>query len=300
MILVVGGTGDLGSRVVRKLCEAGEQVRCLVRPATDDAGVRAAGAATVRGDLVDSPSLRAACEGVDTVVATATAMGRQLAGQRHPSIPEADERGMTDLVAAAEASDVRRFVFVSFAGADQSFGSPLDRAKRATEARLRQSSLRAVLVRPDAFQDIHLAPLGRFDVRSGKVAIFGTGRTPRRYVATDDVATLVARLTTEPDPPEAVEFGGPELISRVQLIELAERLTGRPIKQQRMPLLLAKLGMRLTAKLNPGLSSVFGAGLMQDLVPATWDDAPLRERGIVPRSPSDFIAEQVRGLPSEA
>src|SRR5680860_629775 len=32
MILVVGGTGDLGGRVVRILSEQGHRVRCLVRP----------------------------------------------------------------------------------------------------------------------------------------------------------------------------------------------------------------------------------------------------------------------------
>ena len=294
MILVVGGTGDLGSRVVSKLCMAGEQVSCLVRPATDDTGLRAGGAGVARGDLMDSASLQAACVGVDTVVASATAIGRNLAGQRHPSIPQVDEHGMASLVAAAESNGVRRFVYVSFAGADTAFGSPLDRAKQSTESRLRQSMLRAVIVRPDAFQEIHLAPLGRFDIAAGKVAIFGRGLTPRRYVATDDVAALVASVAREADPPDVVEFGGPELVSREQLIELAERLTGRPIKRQRLPLPITKLAMRLTATRNPALSSVFGAGLMQDLLPATWDDTALRARNIAARSASDFIAEQVR------
>ena len=52
-----------------------------------------------------------------------------------------------------------------------------------TEARLAQSSMQVCIVRPDAFQDIHLAPVGRFDVATGKVAIFGRGDTPRRWVA---------------------------------------------------------------------------------------------------------------------
>jgi len=31
---------------------------------------------------------------------------------------------------------------------------------------------------------------------------------------------------------------------------------------------------------------------MQDLLEVTWDDAPLRERGITPRSATDWIKEQ--------
>ena len=67
MILVVGSTGDLGGRVVQQLRNRGHEVRCLVRPQTDDAGLRTQGAQIARGDLTDPASLRPACLGVDTV-----------------------------------------------------------------------------------------------------------------------------------------------------------------------------------------------------------------------------------------
>ena len=43
MILVVGGSGDLGSRIVRRLRDGGREVRCLVRPETDAATLRELG-----------------------------------------------------------------------------------------------------------------------------------------------------------------------------------------------------------------------------------------------------------------
>ncbi len=295
MILVVGGTGDLGGRVARALLSAGEDVRCLVRPASDGSPLRAAGATIVAGDLVDAASLRAACAGVEVVVATATSIGRQLAGQKRPTMGQVDEQGISDLIAAAEAAGVSRFVYVSFAGADHALGSPLDRAKLAGEARLGTASMTVSIIRPDAFQEVHLAPLGRFDIAAGKVSVFGRGAAPRRYVSTADVAALIAHVARDPQPPRVVEFGGPELISRTAVIALAERLTGRRMKQQRMPRLVARLGLRLLDRRNPALASVFGAGLMQDLIPATWDDAPLRERGIAARSVTDYITAQVAG-----
>ncbi len=122
------------------------------------------------------------------MVASATAIARVLAGSKHPSIHEADELGMASLVEAAENAGVERFVYVSYAGADADLGTPLERAKTATERRLARSPIRRVVVRPDAFQDIHLAPIGRFDIHDGKVSVFGKGDTKRRWVATDDVA----------------------------------------------------------------------------------------------------------------
>jgi uncharacterized protein YbjT (DUF2867 family) len=80
---------------------------------------------------------------------------------------------------AAEQACVERFVYVSFAGANAALGTPLERAKVATEQRLSASTMRTVIVRPDAFQEIHLAPLGRFDMERGKVAVYGKDGIPR-------------------------------------------------------------------------------------------------------------------------
>lgn len=297
MILVVGGTGELGGRVVRLLRERGERVRCLVRPGTDDAELRGQDVDVVRGDLTDPESLPAACEGADVVVATATAIARRLAGARHPTIREVDEVGMAALVGAAEAAGVERFVYVSYAGADAGLGMPLERAKAATEQRLRTSPMRAVVVRPDAFQEIHLTPIGRFDIAQGKVAVFGTGDARRRWVSVDDVAALLAAVAVEPEPPDVVEFGGPEALSRNEAIALAERLTGRHIKVQRLPRPVARLGMRLLARPNDALASVFGTGLLQDLGESRCDDAPLTQRGITARPASQFIREQAGTSP---
>ena len=94
MILVVGATGDLGSRVTRRLRAEGQPVRCLVRAGSNDAGLRGIGAEVVRGDLTAPVSLGAACEGIDTVIATATAITRRLGGASFASIREVDEKGV--------------------------------------------------------------------------------------------------------------------------------------------------------------------------------------------------------------
>lgn len=292
MILVVGGSGDLGSRVVRRLHDAGREIRCLVRPGTDAEWMRTLGVEVVRGDLTDHVSLPAACEGAKNVVASATAVGRVLNGAKKPGIREVDQIGMSALVEAAQAAGVERFVYVSYAGVDASLGMPLERAKAAIESQLARSPMRRVVVRPDAFQDIHLAPMGRFDVRAGKASVFGHGDTKRRWVATEDVAALVAAVTLETDPPDTVTIGGPEAISRNEAVAIAERVTGRQFKVQRMPRALTRLGMRLLARPSPAMASVFGLGLMFDVVEAAWDDSPLRERGITPRSTSTWLEEQ--------
>jgi uncharacterized protein YbjT (DUF2867 family) len=296
MILVVGASGELGSRVVRELCARGEPVRCLVRPQTDDTRLRAVGAEIASGDLTDPVSLGKACGGADVVIATATAIARRLGGASGPDLREVDEIGMAALVSAAQDADVTRFIYLSYAGVDAGLGFPLERAKLANEAGLRASSMRVTVVRPDAFQEIHLAPMGRFDMKAGKVAVFGKGDMKHRWVSTDDVAKLVARVALEADAPNLIEFGGPEAISRNDAIAVAQEATGRTMKVQRMPLFAARLAMRLMRNRNQALASVFGTGVLMDTVASDWDDAPLRDRGIQPRSATDFIQAQARSL----
>lgn len=297
MILVVGGTGDLGGRIVRHLLDADQQVRCVVRAGPAGSALRTAGAEVVNGDLTDPASLRAACRGVDVVVASATVIGRRLAGARGPTIREVEEQGMAALIDAAEAGGVQRFVYVSYAGLEGSPSMPMRQAKAATERRLAASPMQRVIVRPDAFQEVHLAPLGRFDVSAAKVATFGKGDTKHRWLATEDAAALVAAVATETDPPGLIEFGGPEAISRNECVAVAERATGRSIKVQRAPLPVARLVIKLLGRRRDAMASIIGLGVMMDEHQITWDDGPLRERGITPRSATDWITQQAAALP---
>jgi uncharacterized protein YbjT (DUF2867 family) len=296
MILVVGATGLLGGRVVRLLVEGGDRVRCLVRDRSKVAASWATETELVVGDLTDPASLRRACEGVDTVVATATAIGRRLAGEKGPTIHEVDELGMGSLVDAAETAGATRFVYLSYAGLQPSLGTPFERAKLAIEQRLRHSRMRTVIVRPDPFQDVHLTPLARFDIAKRKVAVFGSGTTPQRWVSVHDVARLVVAVATEHEPPGIVEFGGPEALSKIDAINIAERVTGTRIKVRRMPLWAMRGGMRLLARRNDALASLFGLGVLQDRTLARWDDGPLTERGIEPLSATEFVETQARAL----
>src|SRR5947209_164000 len=113
MVLVVGATGLLGSAVCHKLLERGEKVRALARVTRRQQtgrALRSSGVELSTGDLKDPASTSAACEGVHSVISTASSTLSRQAGD---SIGSVDTAGQLNLVHAAQRANVGRFVFVS-------------------------------------------------------------------------------------------------------------------------------------------------------------------------------------------
>ena len=293
MILLCGATGDLGGRVARTLSEQGIPFRALVRPGRSQDALLALGAAIIHGDLTDPASLPPALHGVDTVITTANAISRMLGGAKDVSIAAVDRDGNRNLIDAAEQAGVTRFVFVSMAGLTDETAklAPLAAAKLATERRLEASTMRRVVVRPDKFQEVWLAPLTGIDPLRSKAVIYGKGATPEAYVAEDDVAALVVALATEPDPPAVVEFGGPETLTRTQVCDALGEAFGVTLHPRHIPRVALRAGAAVLSRPKPDVASLMGMSLYSDTHPVHWDDTPLTSRGITPRTTTAYIRE---------
>jgi uncharacterized protein YbjT (DUF2867 family) len=294
-LLLCGGTGDLGGRIAARLAERRIPFRALVRPGSDPAALRARGAELAVGDLTDPASLDRALAGVRTVVTTANAIGRRLAGAKDVSIDRVDRDGNAALIRAAEAAGVDRFVFVSALGMTDAMVAvvPFFAAKRATERSLQGSSLRSVIVRPAAFQETWLGPGTGIRPDKRRAVIYGRGRTPVSYVAVDDVAEVCVRLATMDDPPESLDFGGPEALTRHEVVDAFERALGARIRRTVVARPVLALGARVLRRRHPELASVLGIALSMDEHPDPGAE-PLRALAIEGRPASAYIATLVR------
>jgi uncharacterized protein YbjT (DUF2867 family) len=234
MILVAGATGHLGGAICQRLSAAGRPVRGLVRATSDPAAVaqlRALGVGTVEGDLRDRASLDAACQGVSAVVSTVTTVRSRQPGD---SIEATDQQGQLNLVEAARAAGVERFLYVSYSG-QIGVDDPLTRAKRAVEQRVCSSGMTPTILRPSYFMEMWLSPALGFDFAAAKATVYGSGGNRISWISLHDVAEVAARALNDPAADATIELGGPEALSPLEVIRVFEEISGKTFEVRRVP-----------------------------------------------------------------
>ncbi len=136
-ILVVGGTGTVGSHVVRSLLTKGEAVRVLTRSA-DHADVLPLGATGIIGDLRKAETLRWAMKGMDRVFLVT------------PLSPTETEEGLA-AVAAASRAGVRHVIHLSVHHVERAPHIPHFKSKLEIHKALRDSGMTFTLIMANNF-----------------------------------------------------------------------------------------------------------------------------------------------------
>jgi uncharacterized protein YbjT (DUF2867 family) len=236
MNLVVGATGMVGTEICRLIATSGKPVKALVRASSDPAKVerlKRLGATVVQGDLRDRISLRSACHGVKAVISTASAMPfAYTPGENTPQ--SCDQDGCLSLIDVAREAGVQQFVYTSFPPMAASF--PLQDAKRAVEARLRDSGLMYTILRPTYFTEVWLNPAVGFDYSNFKATVYGTGENAISWISVLDVAQFAAASLDSPAARNTtLELGGPEGLSPRNVVMIFEKIGGRPFAVTQVP-----------------------------------------------------------------
>jgi NADH dehydrogenase len=235
--------GCWGARSAVLLREQGKPVRALVRSTSNPetlTRLRSSGAEIVQGDLKDPASLEAACRGATAVISTASST---ISRQSGDSIDSVDRQGQLNLIEAAEKAGVKQFILVSFPRIDISF--PLQSAKRAAEERLQRSRMTYTILQPTCFMEVWLGPALGFDPAHGTAQIYGAGRNKVSWISFQDVARFaVAALGNDRASKTVIKLGGPDALSPLEVVQIAERLTGKTVTVQHVPedALRAQLG----------------------------------------------------------
>ena len=209
-ILVTGGTGRLGRHVVRRLRDAGSNVRVLSRRSREaEDGIR-----FLSGDLATGEGIKAAVEGVEAIVHLAGTAGSA----------KGDEDKARSLVRAASRGvpSAPHLVFISVVGADRiPVVSGVDRAmfgyfasKQAAEKVVEDSGLPWTTLRATQFHELML--LVAQQLAKLPVAPLPAG-VRFQPIDADEVAARLVELSLDEPANLVPDMGGPRVYSAAEL-----------------------------------------------------------------------------------
>jgi dihydroflavonol-4-reductase len=294
-VLVTGASGFIGSAVARALARRGARLRLLVRPTSPRINIAELGAELAVGDMRDAEALRRALDGCRYVFHVAA--DYRLWARNPEEIVRNNVEGVQTVVAAATAVGVERLVYTSSVAtlAVRPDGTPADedaplsesqaigaykRSKVSAERLVERAvadGLPAVIVNPSTPvgpHDVRPTPTGRIiveaasgrmpafvdtglnlvhvdDVAEGHLLALQRGRLGERYilggqdVSLREILAVIAELTGRRAPRLSLPIA--PLYPLAEVAELIGRLTGREPFLTRDALIMASHHMYFTS-----------------------------------------------------
>ncbi len=216
-ILIIGGTGNIGTPLIDLLKDSNENYRVMVRSDESEAKMASLGVPTVRAELGDWPSVETALENTDTVF---------LLSSPSPEMPGL-HKGLID---RAVSAGVRKIVRQSAEPASNSTGLPMYEQHAEVDDYLRASGLDHVILRPHYFMQNIPQMHAQFMVEKQMFAQYlGDARIP--MVDTRDVATAAfACLTSDTFNGKTHYITGPRAISYYDVAAAFSKPLGKEIQ----------------------------------------------------------------------
>lgn len=231
LVTVFGGSGFIGTQVVRALAKQGLRVRVAVRQPHIAYDMRLMGDVgqvdVVQANIRNEASVRRAVEGAQGVINLVGILyetGRQKFEAVHVE-------GARNVAAIAREAGVGRLIHMSALGADPASSSKYFASKAAGEAAVREAFPDAVIVRPSfAFGpgDDFFNKFATMATISPALPLVGGGRTRCQPVFVADLAKALAAAVISPEAAgRTYELGGPTVMTMREVMEVVLEQTDR-------------------------------------------------------------------------
>lgn len=228
-VFVTGATGFVGRAVVQALRADGHSVRCLVRRGSER-DLRGLGAIErVEGDVLVRQGLEEDMAGCQAVIHLVGIIREQ--PSRGVTFEQVHTQGTINVLDAAAAAGVRRFLHMSALGTRPNARSRYHRTKWAAEEAVRASGLRWTIFRPSIIYgrgDQFLTMLAYFVRRYPVMPVIGSGRQRLQPVPVEHVAEGFARgLVMGAAEKQTYDVGGPDTVTMIELLDIIGAAVGR-------------------------------------------------------------------------
>lgn len=290
MILVTGGTSQVGMVLVRQLAENGEKVRCLVRKNSKTDEIKLKGVEIFIGDVDDEASIEASMEGVEYVV--------HIAGIW---------RSINLIRACEQAKKIKRVIFIGSTSRFKKLES-IDKQERQlaermaiAEEEIANSSLKTVILRPTMLygidRDKNILQIISFMERFRFYPILGNGKALRHPVYVGDVVhAIILCLKNDHVICKDYVIAGKDPIRYNYMLKAIKKSIGKRIFLMPLPLFAGYAAVLLYRLLRP--STYINYAMVKRLEENMYYDiAPaVRDFGYQPLSFEEGVERQVAYL----
>ncbi len=296
MILVTGATGYIGRHLVNQLVAQGERPRCLVRDPNRAATILPADKVDfVHGDTTQPSLIKAAVQGIDTIIHTAFITADRKALSSH-YYEETNVHGTSNLIAAAKDAGVQRIIELSGLGTKPDKPGTYMEGRFLAEKMLIDSGLNWTIIRPSVLfgKDASFIK-GLVDLlRTAPVApLIGGGKTEFQPIYVEDVVTVIMKVLEDPTRTNGhiYTIGGPEYYSFSQIYDLLLHAMGTRRPKIYAPTPLVGIGAAVMEAVLPKPPLTKAAMTLFSYDNITDLNAVERDFGFTPLSFKQYLQE---------
>jgi uncharacterized protein YbjT (DUF2867 family) len=205
--------------------------------------------------------MSAALDGVRTVVLTSHGLVPPTR-DNHPGL--VDDEGNRRMIDAASQAGVGHIVFISVAPVAGQSTTLFATLKYGVEDYLRGSGVPYTVLRPTVFAETHALLLLAEPLREkGVVQFFGPGVAPLNWISADDVAGYVVRALDTGAGGRTEVIGGPDNLSRRDVLELIEGVLGRKARRKHVPVAAMRAMRVVIGTFHPGMRYLLDMALAE-------------------------------------
>jgi uncharacterized protein YbjT (DUF2867 family) len=284
VVLLTGGTGYIGGRLLPRLERRGVRLRCLARR-PENLRPRAANTTeVVRGDVLDPESLPAAFEGVHTAYYLIHSMGTARDFERE------DRQAAANFAAAAKQAKVRRIIYLGGLGKPEHGLSSHLRSRQETGQVLRASGVQVIEFRASIIIGSGSLSFELIRALVERLPVMVCPKwvaTPAQPIAVEDVLDyLMAALDLQSGESRVFEIGGPDRVCYGEIMLEYARQRGLRRIMIPVPVLtpyLSSLWLGLVTPVYARIGRKLIEGLRNPTVvedPSALDAFSIRPRGL--------------------
>lgn len=269
-VIVYGGTGFYGRKVVEKLVQKGQYVKVVTRNAENAKKIVGHNVELFEGDVTAKETISKSLKNVSAIVICLSAMTNKLIRK----MKQIERDAVLTIMEEAQKANISRLVYMS--GYEMrgqllndlkipEFGA----IKIEVEERIKQSDFNWTILGDAPAFEMFFAFLN-----NGKMAVPGGGLKPFPTISPDDVGEITAQIVMRNDlNNKRIKLTGPKSYSFPEVAKLMTDISGKRVKHMTIPLFLINIVSFLLLPFTPFVRYLYKSLKMLNNFPTDLADA---------------------------